>query len=80
MSTYFMRSAGRGFWFVVDVVWVPAWFAAEIGDTRFGVASGHVGREVDVQKLIVKGPTIRGGGGRCCAYGEDLEGADPVEG
>ena len=67
-------------WYVVNVVGAPAWFAAENGDGRFRVASGHVGREVEVQELVVKGPTTWDGGGRCWAHGEDLEGADPVEG
>ena len=47
-------------WYVVDVVGVSAWFAAENGDARFGVASGHVGRGVEVQELAMKGPTIFG--------------------
>ena len=63
-------------WYVVNVVGVPAWFAAEKGDAGFGVAPGHVGREVEVQKLVVKGLTIWDSGGRCRAYGEDLERAD----
>ena len=46
------------FWYVVNVVGVPAWFAAENGDARFGVASRPVGRKVEVQELVVKGPVI----------------------
>ena len=41
-------------WYVVDDVGVSAWFAAESGDARFGVASGHVGREVELQQLVMK--------------------------
>ena len=67
-------------WYVVNVVGVPAWFAVESGDARLDVASGHVGREVEVQELVVKGPTIWDSGGRCSAYGEDLERVDPIEG
>ena len=67
-------------WYVVNVVGVPAWFAAENGDACFGVASGHVGWEVEVQGLVVKGPTIWDGGGRCRIHGEDLERSDPIEG
>ena len=40
----------------------------------------HVGREVGVQELAVKGPDIWDGGGRYRAHGEDLERVDPVEG
>ena len=64
----------------MNVVGVPPWFAAESGDARFGVVSGHVGREVEVQELVVKGPTIWNDGGRCRAHGDDLERADPIEG
>ena len=67
-------------WYVVDVAGVSAWVAAENGDARFGVASGHVGREFEVQELVLKGPTIWDGGGWCWTHGKDLEGADPVEG
>ena len=66
-------------WYVVDVVGVSAWFAAENGDARFGVASGHVGREIEVQELVMKGPTVWDGGCRCWTHGEDLGGADPVK-
>ena len=38
-------------WYDVNVIRVPAWSAAENGDARFGVASGHVGREFVVQGL-----------------------------
>ena len=67
-------------WYVVDAVGISAWFAAENGDTWFGVTSGRVGREVEVQELVMKGPTIWDGGGRCWTYGEDFEGAAPVKG
>ena len=46
----------------------------------FGVASGHVGGKVEVQELVVKGLAIGDGGGRCRAYGENLEAAYPIEG
>ena len=51
-------------WYVVDVFGVSAWFAAVNGDERFGVASGHVGRDIEVHEVVLKGPTIwhtRGG-------------------
>ena len=67
-------------WYVVDVVEGSALLAAENGHARFGVASGHVGREVEVQELVLKGPTIWDGGGRCWTHGKNLEGANPVEG
>ena len=44
--------------YVVNVVGVPARFAADNGDARFGVASRHVGREVEVQELVLEGPSI----------------------
>ena len=75
-----MRSAGRYFGMPWNLVGVPAWFAAENGDARFGVESGHVGREVEVQELVVKGPTIWDGGGWCWIHGKGLEGADLVNG
>ena len=62
----------------MNVVEVPAWFAAENGDARFKVAAGPVGRKVEEQELVVKGPAIGDGGGRCRARGEDLERADPI--
>ena len=67
-------------WYVVNVVGVPAWCAAEDEDARFGVAFENVGREVEVQELVVKGSTIWDGGGRRRTHGEDLEMADPIEG
>ena len=67
-------------WYVVNVFGVPAWFTAENEDARLGVASGHVGREIEVQELVVNGPTIWDSGGRHRAHGEDLERADPIEG
>ena len=67
-------------WYVVDVVGVSTWFAAENGDARFGVAFGHVGRKVEVQELVLKEPVIWDGRGRCWTHGKDLEGADSVEG
>ena len=33
-----------------------------------------------MHRLILKGPTVRNGGGRCRAHGENLERANPVEG
>ena len=68
------------FWCEVNVVGVPAWFTAENGNARFGVASRHVGREVKVQELVVKGPAICDGENQCRVHDEDLERADPVEG
>ena len=50
------------------------------GDARFGVASERVAREVEVSDLVVKGPVIWDGGGRCRAHGEHLERTDLVEG
>ena len=46
----------------------------------FGVASGHVGQEVEVQELVVKVPIIWDGGGRGRTHCKDLEEADPIEG
>lgn len=45
-----------------------------------GVESRHVGGNVRDYELVVEEPSIRTGGGRCRALGEDLERADPVEG
>ena len=67
-------------WYVVDVVGVSAWFEAENGDAWFKVASEHIGQEVEVKELVMKGPTIWDGGGRCWTHGEDLQRGDPVEG
>ena len=67
-------------WYFVNVVGVPAWFAAENEDARLEVASGHVGWEVEVQEFVVKGPTIWDSGDRCRSNGEDRERADPIEG
>ena len=64
----------------MDVVGVPARLAANNGDAVFGVASGHVGGEVEVEELVMKRPAIRNGEGRCRADGENLERANPVEG
>ena len=52
---------------VVDVVGVPARVAANNGNAAFGVASRHVGGEVEVEELVMKMPAIRNGGGRCGA-------------
>ena len=65
---------------IVDVVGVPTRLAANNEDTAFGVASRNVGGEVEVEELVMKRPTIRNGGGRCRAHGENLERANPVEG
>ena len=46
----------------------------------FEVASRHVREKAEVQQFVVKGPAIGDGGGRCRTYGENLEGAYPVEG
>ena len=62
------------------LVRVHAWFAVEYGDARFGVTSWHVGREVAVQELVVKGPAIWDGEGRLRVHGEDHERADPIKG
>ena len=64
----------------MNVVGVPARLAPKNGDAVFGVASRHVGGEVEVQQFVVKGPTIGDGGGRYRAYGENVEGAYPSEG
>ena len=45
----------------------------------FGVASRHVGGEVEVQQFVVKGSVIGDDGGRCRAYGENLQEAYTVE-
>ena len=63
----------------MNVVGVPARLAPENGDAVFGVASRHVGGEVEVQQFVVKGSVIGDDGGRCRAYGENLEGAYPIE-
>ena len=65
---------------IVDVVGVPTRLAANNEDTAFGVASRHVGGEVEVEELFMKRPAIRNGGGRCRARGENLERANSVEG
>ena len=67
-------------WYLVNVVGIPIWLAADIGDATLGVASRHVGWDVEVQELVLKGPFIWDGGGRWWAHGEDLERADQVEG
>ena len=59
----------------MNVVGVPARLAPKNGDAVFGVASRHVGGKVEVQELVVKGPAIGNGGGRCRAYGNSVEGA-----
>ena len=46
----------------------------------FGVASRHARENAEVQELVVKGPSMRNGRGRCWTHDEDLERADPVEG
>ena len=60
------------------LVGVP-WFAAEIGDARFGVASWHVGRECAVKEFVVNGPAIWDGRGRLWVHGKDHEIVDPIE-
>ena len=65
---------------VVNVVGVPARLAPNNGDASFRTTSRHVGGEVEVEKLVLKGPAVRNGGGRCRAHGENLERANPVEG
>ena len=62
------------------LVGVPAWFAAEIGDARFGVAPWHVGREFAVQELVVNGLAIWGGGGPLRVHGKDNERVNPIKG
>ena len=64
----------------MDVVGVPARLAANNGGVAFGVASRHVGGEVEVEELAMKRPAIRNGGGRCRAHGKNLERARPVGG
>ena len=64
----------------MNVVGVPARLAPKNGDAVFGVVSRHVGGKVEVQQFVMKGPAIGGCVGRCRAYGENLEGAYPVEG
>ena len=65
---------------VVDAVRVPARLVADNGDAAFGVASRHVGGEVEVEELFMKRPAIRNGGGGCRAHGENLRRANLVEG
>ena len=65
---------------VVDVVGVPARLSANNGDAAFGVASRHVGGEIEVEELVMKRPAIRNGGGWCRAHGENLKRVNPVEG
>ena len=64
----------------MNVVGVPARLAPKNGDAVFGVTSRHIGGKVELQQFVVKGPAIGDGGGRCRAYGENLEGAYPIEG
>ena len=64
----------------MDDVGVPARLAPKNGDAVFGAAFRHVGGKAEVQQFVVKGPAIGDGGGRCRAYGENLEWAYPVEG
>ena len=45
----------------------------------FRVASTHVGGGIEVQQFVVKGPAIGNVGGRCRAYGENLQEAYTVE-
>ena len=46
---------------IVDVVGVPAGLAERNGDAVLEVPPRHVQGKVEVQELVVKGPSIRNG-------------------